>query len=79
MHTREDVVKPLDPSTVPAHKRFMAGTTGLVHGPAPFVPRTYARAVPYGERKNRKGRKARARMERILIKRFGTNTVRLTF
>ena len=70
-------MKPLDPSTVPAHKRYLAGATGLVHGPAPVLSRTYQRAASRGNRPGRKGAKARARAERELMRRFGTTEVRI--
>jgi hypothetical protein len=64
-------VKPLDPSAVPAHKRYLAGSTGLVHGPAPLLPREYVRADARKNRTGRKGAKARAAMKRVLLKRYG--------
>jgi hypothetical protein len=64
-------MKPLDPTTVPASHRSKRGRSGLVHGPAPILPRAYIRADARKTRKGRKGAKARATMKRILLKRLG--------
>ena len=70
-------MKPLDPATVPAHLRHLKGKTGLVHGLAPILPRAYQRAAGRADRKGRKGVKARMKMERALMRRFGTTEVRI--
>ena len=64
-------MKPLDPETTPAHHRAKAGRTGLVHGPAPDLPREFLRAHPDRLKTGRKGAKARAKMKRILARRYG--------
>jgi len=64
-------MRPLDPDLVPHHMRHLAGTTGLVHGPAPVLPRPYVKADAMKDRKGRKGAKARAKMKRILKQRYG--------
>jgi len=69
-------MKPLDPATVPAHLRYKAGKTGLVHGLAPILTRKYQRAAARANRGGRKGAKAQARAERELLRRFGTTRVR---
>lgn len=70
-------MKPLDPSTIPAHHRRRKGKSGLVHGPAPILSRKYQRSASRTDRKGRKGAKARARAGRELMRRFGTMEVKL--
>lgn len=70
-------MKPLDPATVPAHLRFRAGTTGIVHGQAPVLSRAYQRSAGRAARSGRRGAKARAKMERELLRRYGTTEVRI--
>lgn len=65
-------MKPIDPDLTPTHiSRRRGGRTGLVHGPAPMLPRGFTRAHAMKDRKGRKGAKARATMKRILLKRYG--------
>lgn len=65
-------MKPLDPATVPVHiARRRGGRTGLVHGNAPWLPRAFTRAHPDRLKTGRKGAKARAKMKRIMLARFG--------
>jgi hypothetical protein len=65
-------MKPVDPDKTPAslsHAR--GGVTGLIHGPAPMLPREFTRAHPDRSKTGRKGAKARAKMLRILERRYG--------
>lgn len=65
-------MKPIDPADTPAHiGHRRGGRTGLVHGPAPLLPRAFTRAHPDRLKQTRKGAKARAKMKRILLKRYG--------
>ncbi|HEX5016487.1 MAG TPA: hypothetical protein VFX15_02745 [Actinomycetes bacterium] len=65
-------MKPIDPDATPVHiARQRGGRTGLVHGPAPMLPREFTRAHALKDRKGRKGAKARARMKRCLLRRYG--------
>ena len=65
-------MKPLDPDKVPEHiSRRQGGATGLVHGPAPDLPRAFLRAHPKRNDKTRRGAKARAKMKRALEARYG--------
>lgn len=64
-------MKPVDSDTVPHHLRHLAGTTGLVHGLAPLLPRGYMRDDARMEKAGRRGRKAKARHQRLLLERFG--------
>lgn len=65
-------MKPIDPALTPTHiARRRGGKTGLVHGPAPELPREYLRSHPDRNKTGRKGSKARAKMRRILEQRFG--------
>lgn len=65
-------MKPLDMDTVPVHiRRKRGGATGLVHGPAPMLTRSFERAHAMKDRTGRKGAKARAKMKRMLERRYG--------
>jgi hypothetical protein len=71
-------MKPIDPDRVPQHiSAHRGGKTGLVHGPAPDFPRAFDRLMRFEDGKRavdkqgRRGRKARARAQRALQRRFG--------
>lgn len=63
-------MKPLDPAETPVHLAHRkGGKTGLVHGPAPYLPRTFTQAHKKRNKVGRKGAKARAKMIRVLQRR----------
>jgi hypothetical protein len=71
-------MKPVNPDKTPASlAHAKGGRTGLIHGPAPMLPRAFTRAHPDRNKTGRKGAKARARMLRVLERRYGIRKGRL--
>jgi hypothetical protein len=65
-------MKPLDPDQVPTHIATQrGGSSGLMHGIAPLLPRSFTRAHPNQTKRGRRGAKARAKMKRILASKYG--------